>query len=156
MIAVYNGLQYRYTSNKRAKEISTKHKEKTDRSFLNNNGLYYKSVSEDDLSDIYAVTFMVFYDFKLDGVPNWWEISDTDIVGKQLKIRFAAGILPNWNVEDKNVCTTLVRAAHITKAKIRITYRKRNGKAADNLIVERQIDVSSLIERIEEISERNL
>jgi hypothetical protein len=156
VIAAYNGLQYRYVSNKRTKEISTKHKEKADSSFLNDNGLYYKSVNEDDLSDIYSTQMMVFYDFKLDGVPSWWEISDTDIVGKQLKIRFAAGILPNWNVEDKNVCTTLVQAEGIAKAKIRITYRKRDGEAADNLIVEKHLDVSDLIEKIKEISERNL
>lgn len=78
MIAVCGGFEYEYVSNRRHKEIITKHMTKTDSTFVKDKEIYYKSVTEEDLSDIYSVEFMIFHDFNLDGVPQWWKISYTD------------------------------------------------------------------------------
>lgn len=156
MIAVYHGLKYKYVLNQRNKEIVTKYEAKTDSTFAKDKGVYYKSVKEEDLSDIYSAEFMVFHDFGLEGVPQWWRISDTDIIGNSIKIRFASGLLQNWTVEEKNVCTTMILLNSITEAKVKYTYRRQNGKNVGNFIAERPIDVSELIEKIEEISESNL
>ncbi len=156
MIAVYNGFEYKYVSDRRNKEIITKYVTKTDSTFVKDKGIYCKSVKEEDLSDIYSVEFMVFHDFDLEGVPQWWRISDADIVGDSMKIRFASGILPNWMVEEKNVCTTMIQLNSIAEAKIKYIYKRQNGNNVDNLIVERTIDISELMKKIEEISESNL
>ena len=71
MIAVYHGLKYKYVSNQRNKEIITKYETKIDSTFVKDKGVYYKSVKEEDLSDIYSVEFMVFHDFDLEGVFQW-------------------------------------------------------------------------------------
>lgn len=156
MIAVYCGFEYKYVSNRRNKEIITKYVAKTDSTFVRDKGIYYKSVKEEDLSDIYSVEFMVFYDFNLEGVPNWWKISYADIVGDSMKIRFASGILPNWTVEEKNVCTTMIQLNSITEAKVQYIYKRQNENNVDNLIVEQTIDVTEIMKKIEEISESNL
>lgn len=101
MIAVCGGFEYKYVSNRSHKEIITKHLTKTDSTFVKDKGLYYKSVTEDDLSDIYSVEFTIFHDFYLDGVPQWWKISYADVIGDLIKIRFASGILPNWTIDEK-------------------------------------------------------
>lgn len=156
MIAVYSGFEYKYVSNRRSKEIITKYVTKTDSTFVKDKGMYYKPVKEEELSDIYSVEFMVFYDFKLEGVPQWWSVSYADIVGDSLKIRFASGILPNWIVEEKNVCTTMIQINSITESKVKYTYKKQNGINVDNLIVEKIVNVSELIKKIEDISDSNL
>lgn len=129
---------------------------KTDSTFVKDKGMYYKLVKEEDLSDIYSVEFMVFHDFNLDGVPQWWRISYADVVGDLMKIRFASGILPNWTVEEKNVCTTMLQINSITEAKVKYTFKRQNGINVDDLIVEKTVDVSEFIKKIEEISESNL
>lgn len=156
MIAVCGGFEYKYVSNRRHKEIITKHLTKTDSTFVKDKGLYYKSVIEEDLSDIYSVEFMIFHDFNLDSVPQWWKISYADVVGDLIRIRFASGILPNWTVEEKNVCTTTLQINSITEAKVGYTFKRRNGINVDNLIVEKTVDVSEFIKKIEELSESNL
>lgn len=156
MIAVYNGFEYKYVSNRRNKEIITKYVTKTDSTFVKDKGIYCKSVKEENLSDIYSVEFMVFHDFDLEGVPQWWRISDADIVGDSMKIRFASGILQNWTVEEKNVCTTMIPLNSIVEAKVKYTYKKQNGKNVDNLIVETPINISNLIDNIKETSESSL
>ena len=40
---------------------------------------------------------------------------------------FAEGILPNWNIVDKNVCSMLIPLDDISEAKMVITYKKRDG-----------------------------
>lgn len=156
MIAVYRGFEYKYVSNRRSKEIITKCVTKTDNTFTKNKGIYYKSVKEEDLSDIYSVEFMVLHEFNLDGVPKWWRISYADVVGNSMKIRFASGILPNWTVEEKNVCTTMLQINNITAAKVKYAFKRQNGVNVDNLIIEKTIDVSEFIKKIEVISENNL
>lgn len=153
MIAVYCGFEYKYVSNRRNKEIITKNLTKIDSTFVKDKGIYYKLVKEEDLSDIYSVEFMVFHDFNLEGVPHWWRISYADIVGDSIKIRFTSGILPNWTVEEKNVCTTMIQLNSITEAKVKHIYKRQNGNNVDNLIVEQTIDVSDLMKKIEEINE---
>lgn len=90
---------------------------------------------------------MIFHDFNLDGVPQWWKISYADVVGDLIKIRFASGILPNWTVEEKNVCTTTLQMNSITAAKVRYTFKRRNGINVDNLIIEKTVDVSEVVKK---------
>jgi hypothetical protein len=56
-IARTNGYEYRYLERDRL--IATKQKRKTDSSFTYNNGIYFKELKEEHLSEIYAVQFFV-------------------------------------------------------------------------------------------------
>lgn len=44
----------------------------------------------------------------------------------------------------------------ITEAKVKYIFTRQNGINVDNLIVEKTVDVSEFIKKIEEISESNL
>lgn len=44
----------------------------------------------------------------------------------------------------------------ITEAKVKYTFKRQNGINVDDLIVEKTVDVSEFIKKIEEISESNL
>lgn len=44
----------------------------------------------------------------------------------------------------------------ITAAKVRYTFKRRNGINVDNLIIEKTVDVSEVVKKIEELSEHNL
>lgn len=101
MVAVYKGNKYKFVSNKRRKEIITRCVQKTDNTFLKENDIYYKPIDKKDLSDIYATEFYIFFDAGLKGVSSWWKVSEADLSDDKVKLRFAEGILPDWNIEEK-------------------------------------------------------
>ena len=103
MIAVYKGNKYKFVLNKRRKGIITRCVQKTDGSFFKENDIYYKPVDEKDLSDIYAVEFYVFFDTGFKDVSTWWKITEADLLDNKVKLRFAEGILPGWDIEERNV-----------------------------------------------------
>lgn len=101
LVAVYKGNKYKFVSNKRRKGIITRCVQKTDGSFLKENDMYYNPVDEKDLSDIYTIEFYIFFDAGLKGVSSWWKITEADLLDNKVKLRFAEGILPGWNIEEK-------------------------------------------------------
>lgn len=101
MVAVYKGNKYKFVSNKRRKEIITRCVQKTGNTFLKENDIYYKPIDKKDLSDIYATEFYIFFDAGLKGVSSWWKVSEADLSDDKVKLRFAEGILPGWNIEEK-------------------------------------------------------
>ncbi len=141
MIAKYMDCEYTYISNKRNKEIITSQKEKIKDGFIYENGVYYKTVDENDLTDIYTVKFFVKYKTGFDKVSDWWELGDelNVISDNQVKLVFAKGILPNWNVVDKNICSTLISLDNISKAKMVISYQKCKGVVLDKLVNKERI-----------------
>lgn len=98
MIAVYKGNKYKFVLNKRRKGIITRCVQKTDGSFFKENDIYYKPLDEKDLSDIYAVEFYVFFDTGFKDVSTWWKITEADLLDNKVKLRFAEGILPGWDI----------------------------------------------------------
>jgi len=80
--AVYNGKEYLYNENNKKKFISTYQKEKTDESFEKSkvSGLFYKEVSDDDLSEIYGYQFIAVYDSNISGVSREWNTVDQSLV----------------------------------------------------------------------------
>ena len=141
MIAKYMDCEYTYVSNRRSKEIITSQKEKIKDGFISGNGMYYKTVDENDLTDIYSVKFFVNYKTGLDKVEDWWELVDEPnvISDNQVKLVFAKGILPNWNTVDKNVCSKLIPLDNISEAKMVISYKKRAGIILDKLVNEERV-----------------
>ena len=107
MIAKYMGYEYAYISNRRSKEIVTSQKVKIDGSFNSEKGFYYKKVSEDDLTDIYNIEFCVTYKSGLKDVPITWILENEAkvIVDNKIQLVFAEGILPGWDIVEKNVCS---------------------------------------------------
>lgn len=156
MVAVYSGIEYKYISDRRSKEIITQQVTKTDSTFCKDKGIYYKFVNEVDLTDIYSVEFFVFFDSHLEGVPTWWKVTNADLIDDKIKIRFALGILPNWDVEEKNVCTRLVNFEDISNAKVKYTFRKKDGKDVKLLVQEEKMKLVNLLKKIDEYSESNL
>ena len=141
MIAKYMDCEYTYVSNRRCKEIITSQKEKIKEDFIFENGMYYKAVNENELTDIYSVNFFVKYETEFIGVSDWWKLGNEQnvIIDNQVQLVFAEGILPNWNIVDKNVCSLLAPLDKILSAKMVISYRKRDGIVLEETINEERI-----------------
>lgn len=129
MIAKYMGYEYTYISNRRSKEIVTSQKVKIDGSFNSEKRYYYKKVSEDDLTDIYNIEFWVTYKSGLKDVPITWILGSEAkvIVDNKIQLVFAEGILPGWDIVEKNVCSKWVELSDISEAKMVTVYKKKNG-----------------------------
>lgn len=151
MVAIYKNNKYKFVSNKRRKGIITRCVQKTDGSFLKENDMYYKSVDEKDLSDIYMVEFYVFFDTGLKDVSSWWKITEADLSDNKIKLRFAEGILPGWNIEEKNVCTNKINFNEIPYAKVKLEFKKINGKE-ENVLKEEIKRWNEILQNINEYS----
>lgn len=151
MVAVYKGNKYKFVSNKRRKGIITRCVQKTDNTFLKENDIYYKPIDKKDLSDIYATEFYIFFDAGLKGVSSWWKVSEADLSDGKVKLRFAEGILPGWNIEEKNVCTNEIEFNEIPYAKVKFVFTKINGKE-ENVIKEEIKRWNEILHNINEYS----
>lgn len=151
MVAVYKGNKYKFVSNKRRKGIITRCVQKTDNTFLKENDIYYKPIDKKDLSDIYATEFYIFFDAGLKGVSSWWKVSEADLSDDKVKLRFAEGILPGWNIEEKNVCTNEINFNEIQYAKVKFEFKKINGKE-ENVIKEEIKRWNEILQNISEYS----
>lgn len=151
MVAVYKGNKYKFVSNKRRKGIITRCVQKTDNTFLKENDIYYKPIDKKDLSDIYAIEFYIFFDAGLKGVSSWWKITEADLSDNKIKLRFAEGILPGWNIEEKNVCTREINYEETSCAKVKFTFKKINGKE-ENVTKEEIKRWNEILQNISEYS----
>ena len=147
MIVKYMDCEYKYISNRRYRYIITSQKEKAKDGFAFKNGIYWKAVEEKDLTDIYAVKFWVKYKSGFKGVSDWWILSNEKNVIKNNKVKlvFAEGVLPNWEIIDKNVCSALIPLSEIIETKVVTCYKKRDGFVLDErLCEERTISTKEL------------
>ena len=132
--------EYKYISNRRYKRIITSQKEKIKEKFTFENGIYYKDVDENDLTDIYNVEFWVKYQSGFEGVSDWWQLINEQnvITDDKVKLVFAEGILPSWDTIDKNVCSMAIPLNEIMDAKVVTFYKKHDGIVLDKKICKEQ------------------
>ena len=147
-IAKYKGMFYQYVSTDKACSIVTAHNEKVHDGFVLKDGVYYKTISDDDVSDIFEIRYRVKYDTEIPGVSDEWEIGTgtQDVKEDKILIRYSNGILPEWMVEEKNVCTKYVDKKEIEFGEIIRLYQKKNGRMLPSPegVVER-VDVDTFI-----------
>ncbi len=153
MIARYNKREYLYVANRRKKEIITYKLSKTDESFVREGNLFFREVSEDELSDIYDIEFWVTYKADIPNTPEQWKLSNekNKINSEGILLVFAEGILPGWDVVEKNVCSHRVNMSDISGAQMVISYKKKDGKVCDKHIREER---SVMLSELEELFER--
>lgn len=159
MFAKYNGYDYSYVSNTRKTEIITTDKNKTDSSFTRDSKLYFKKICEEELSDIYDAEIWVTYNANIPDTPTQWKLgSDNPMISNnEAALIFAEGILPGWDILEKNVCCKAVLLSEISSAKVVLTYKKKDGNVLENRIVEEiSIDTSELVKYIEKYSRFNV
>lgn len=131
MLANYNGKTYLYVSNKRRTVIVTRQEYKTDGGFIKDGDLFFKHVREYELSDIFSVEIWVQYHTGLEHTPSFWQVDEEcgGIENDQVMLRFAEGILPGWEIEDKNVCKKYVDYSDISTCRLVMKYKKYAGEA---------------------------
>ena len=159
MIARYKKSEYLYVANRRRKEIITTKSQKADVSFVHEGNLYFKEILEEELSDIYDVEFWVSYKSDISHAPEQWKLSNEKsvITRAGILLIFAEGILPGWDVVEKNVCSRRVDISEISGARIVFIYKKKDGRTCnDRLIEERSIAVSELNEYFDRYSKSEL
>ena len=156
MIAKYNGQYYLYSNNSREQEIVTRDRNRTDSKFCEEDGLFYKSVTEEELSDIFNVRYYVEYDAKLDHTPLWWEVFPADYVDDGIYLVFAEGFLPDWEVYDKGVCRKHVKLTDIDHCKVSYVYKKKDGKVVEVTEESDVISVDEMLKLRDKYSKENL
>lgn len=159
MFAKYNGYDYLYIPSARKAEIITTDKKKIDSSFAHNSNLYFKKIREEELSDIYNTEIWVTYHANIPDTPTQWKLgSDNSIISNnKVVLIFAEGILPGWDVLEKNVCCKAVLLSEVSSAKVVLSYKKKDSKVLErHLIEEISIDTSDLAECIEKYSKFNV
>lgn len=159
MFAKYNGYDYLYVSNTRKTEIITTDKKKTDSSFTRDSKIYFKKIREEELSDIYDAEIWLTYHTNIPGTPTQWKLgSDNSMISNnEVALIFAEGILPGWDILEKNVCCKTVLLSEVSSAKVVLTYKKKAGKILENRLVEEiSIDTRDLIKYIEKYSKFNV
>lgn len=159
MFANYSNEKYIYIANRRTKEIVTHLSMKTDESFVYDKGIFYKKITDEELTDIYDVEFWVKYESGFNGVSAWWKLgNDKDsVIGNQVALIFSEGILPGWKIIEKNVCSNEVDISSLSETKIRIIYRKKDGKSYQTpMVQEQKIIVSELVNLYDKYCKDNI
>lgn len=159
MIARYKKCDYLYVANRRRKEIITTKSQKADVSFVHEGDLYFKEILEEELSDIYDVEFWVLYKSNILHIPEQWKLSnEKSVITKEgILLIFAEGILPGWDIMEKNVCSRRVNISEISGARMVLVYKKKDGRICnERLIEEKSIAVSELNEYFDRYSKSEL
>lgn len=153
MIARYNKYDYLYIPNRRKKEIITTKEQKIDYSFTKEGNLYFKNILEDELSDIYDVEIWVSYNANIPNTPEQWRLgSDKYVISENgILLVFAEGILPGWNIIEKNVCSKRINLSEISSARVIFRYKKKDWKMLENHPVE---ELSIATNKLNEYFER--
>ena len=158
-IAKYNGIYYLYISNKKTCNIVTTRNEKLHEGFISGNGAYYKKIQETDVSEIFEIQYRVKYDVGIPGVPTEWGVGSGvhDIKDERILIRYANGVLPGWNIEEKNVYIKYVDKKDIEYGEVIKIFHKKNDVVLTNpeRVVER-VDVETFICVHNEYQKNNL
>lgn len=75
----------------------------------------------------------------------------------KVRLTFAKGILPGWDMIDKNVCEKYVSLDDITSFTEKITYKKCNGTVPDKpKVVIKQIDRREIEKELNKYNENFL
>lgn len=159
MFAKYNDNLYFYVANKRKKEIITRNPRKVNEDFRRDGNVFYKSVSENELIDIFNVELWVDFNTGLPNTPFHWQVGfdGRDYVNGKVLLRFSEGILPGWTTEEKNVCTKYIAINEIEGAKIVYLYKKRNAIACEPpQRVENIISISEIMDLFEQYKKSNV
>ena len=159
MIAKYNEKYYFYVCNKKISNIVTRKSYKADKDFTFDEGVYYRKVDPDELTDVFEVSYWVAYDTGIVNLPKEWEVGKTsrDINGDTILIRYSNGLIPNWKAEEKDVCVNYIKKSDITAAKIVKSYSKKDGvQQVLPLKEEENTDVDDFIEKWSEFKRDNL
>lgn len=99
------------------------------------------------------------YHTNIPGTPTQWKLgSDNSMISNnEVALIFAEGILPGWDILEKNVCCKTVLLSEVSSAKVVLTYKKKAGKILENRLVEEiSIDTRDLIKYIEKYSKFNV
>ena len=129
MLAKYKDRFFSYSSSTSEQEITTQSDEKAypEFEYEEDEGIFYKSVSEEELSDIFDIHFYVEYDAHLKDTPLRWEVFPEDFEDNGVYLIFAEGFLPEWEIIDKFVCRKLVSFEELKNYEAVFEYRKKDG-----------------------------
>ena len=123
--------------------------------FLNKNGIIYKNINEEELTDIFYIECWVGYDTGLPNIPTEWLVQDID--NDRVKIEYGLGVLPGWGGCDKYVSFNYISKEEITSSRIVYVYTKKDGKRFDiPYVEEKSVSIDELLHVYEEFSRNNL
>lgn len=159
MFAKFNDTIYSYVANRGKKEIITRNGNKTNADFKRDGEVFCKTVSEEELADIFNVEIWVKYNTGYPNTPFYWqvEIDGRGYADGKILLRFSEGILPGWDIEEKNVCIKYVDVKEIEKAKVVYVYkRKEYTTYLPPKKVEKEIIVDEMLCLLEKYKKANI
>lgn len=156
MIAKYNDKYYSCVLNSKEQLILTRFKSKADFGFKEENGDFFRNITQEELCDIFDVHYYVEYDSKLDHTPLWWEVYQEDFSTEGIYIYFAEGFLPDWEVWDKGICRKFVNYADIKKCRVEIKYIRKDFEKTDYVDDIGIMNAESMLKLYEKYDEDNM
>ena len=111
------------------------------------------------LSDIFNVEYSVRFFAGFEDTPLEWVVSDNEIDfdAQTVILRYARGYLPNWETEEKNVCTKVVRFSQIKQFMVSFVYRKKSDKTLESATRETiEVSVDELMELYQKYNVKNI
>lgn len=135
MFAEYKGKPYKIIKNGKQWELLSKKSESVNDGFERDGKLYYRTVHDiAELDDLYNIDISVMYDTGLEKVPTEWRlpINKEYFTETSVKLVFVEGLLPGWNVEDKNVCSLYIDISKISKAWL-VRHSKKNENIKEEI-----------------------
>jgi len=148
--AKYNEKEYQITTIGTEMRINTIKPESTDEQFnpCKANSGFYRTVTREELTDIYRYQLVAEYDSHINGVSMEWDLTTyvANIEEKRVKLSLQKmGPFNGWTLHDRDFHTKWVDTSELTGAKIRFIYEKKNGvEYSFPFIEEKKIEVSEL------------
>ena len=147
MYAIYNNKLYGYLDDDY--ELLTYQNNKIDDGFEEDEGIYFKSITLDEIQDIFDVDFYVTYTdesetLKKAGNPSKWIVNEGRPLYKNPEIEknelglslIQQSYSDDWVMDDKCSCSKIVDLYDCTDFTVVYTYIYRDGKELEEEIVE--------------------
>lgn len=155
----YKNILYRYLEDDC--ELLTYKTEKTDSTFEDDDGIYYKAIEQDDpdIVDVYNVHYLIDYDTGLDCVPTTWKVdtSRVEFMDDEVLLVFGQGRLPDWEILENTVCQKCVKLEECGTIKIVYKYTVKNGEKCNSLLrVEEELTKDEFREIFERYVDENI
>lgn len=140
MFITYKNILYRYLGDDQ--EIVTYFENKIDKDFKEDEGVFFKEIEQSDknIEDIFELKFYVEWDSGIENTPSEWYVQHSKgiILDNKMKLYFAQGHLPGWNVEEKTICSNIIDFNEVEKYIVQYEYSVKKGRKLEEKEIDRE------------------
>lgn len=138
----YDNKLYSYRNLRDCNKIVTRKVEKSNETFYKHRSVWVKVIENIDknIEDIFDLKFYVEWDSGIENTPSEWYVQHSKgiILDNKMKLYFAQGHLPGWNVEEKTICSNIIDINEVEKYIVQYEYFVKKGRKLEEKEIDRQ------------------